>query len=105
MALVCRRGKSALRRVQTSNDTCVCVESKLRWVQDRALKLNKLDIHLAVYLIVYLCIQPDLVNLHTNNQIRHFQTTGSVYAKVQLCANPSHFFLYRADDSNGHAST
>ena len=32
-------GKSALRRVQTSNDTCVCVESKLCRAQDRALLL------------------------------------------------------------------
>ena len=36
MARVCCRGKSALRRVQTINDTCVGVENKLRWVQDRA---------------------------------------------------------------------
>ena len=33
-------GKSALRRVQTSNDTCVSVESKLRWVPDRPLTLS-----------------------------------------------------------------
>ena len=33
------RGKSALHQVQTSNDTCFGVESKLHWVQDRALSL------------------------------------------------------------------
>ena len=38
-APVCYGGKSALRRVQTSNDTCVSVESQLRWVQDRALNV------------------------------------------------------------------
>ena len=37
MAPGCAGGKSALRRVQTSNDTCVGVESQLRWVQDRSL--------------------------------------------------------------------
>ena len=36
MAQVCCQGKSALCRVQTSNNTCVGVESQLHWVQDRA---------------------------------------------------------------------
>ena len=36
VAPVCCGGKSALRRVQTSNNTCVGVESQSRWVQDRA---------------------------------------------------------------------
>ena len=39
MATVCCGIKSALRQVQTSNDTCVGVENQLRWVQDRALNV------------------------------------------------------------------
>ena len=35
--------KSALLQLQTSNDTCVVVESKLRRVQDRALNVYLLD--------------------------------------------------------------
>ena len=36
VAPVSSGGKSALRQVQTSNNTCVGVESQLLWVQDRA---------------------------------------------------------------------
>ena len=32
--------KNALRQLQTSNDTCVSVKSKLRRMQDRAQELN-----------------------------------------------------------------
>ena len=42
-AVVCCGGKSALHRVQTSNDTCAAVESQLRWVQDRAHRLKLRD--------------------------------------------------------------
>ena len=39
VAPVCFGEKSALRRVQTRNDTCVSVESQLHWARDRALRV------------------------------------------------------------------
>ena len=74
---LCCGGKSALHQVQTSNDTCFSVESKLPWVQDRA------------HEVIFTCLASRAVHLEMAHSL-----------DTDLCINAHRRFICRRGQVN-----